>query len=80
MSLRQVFTDRGSYVKTNGEGNIYNFTLKNFVYLNLCILTTWSYLFTLFATEGSIPNFISKNTLEGRKQNKYCPQKEVLFV
>ena len=32
MSLRQVFTDRGSYVETGGLENIYNFTLKFFVF------------------------------------------------
>ena len=27
-----------TYVKTDGKGNFYNFTLEKFVYLNLCIL------------------------------------------
>ena len=27
-----------TYVQTDGLENIYNFTLKNFVYLNLCLL------------------------------------------
>ena len=31
-----VLLSTKTYVKTDGEENIYNFTLKYFVYLNLC--------------------------------------------
>ena len=36
ISMRQFFLAPQTYVQTDGLGNIYNFTLKNFVYLNLC--------------------------------------------
>ena len=35
-SMRQFFWAPKMYVKNNGTENIYNWTLKNFVYLNLC--------------------------------------------
>ena len=35
VSMRQFFLAPKTYVKTNELENIYNFTLKNFVYLNL---------------------------------------------
>ena len=39
-------TVRKTYVQTDGLENIYNFTLKNFVYLNLCnfMLKIFAYL------------------------------------
>ena len=37
VSLRRFFWAPEKYVKTDGLENIYNFTLKNFVYLNLWI-------------------------------------------
>ena len=36
ISMRQFFLAPQTYVQTDGLENIYNFTLKNFVYLNLC--------------------------------------------
>ena len=36
VSMRRFFWAPKTYVKTDGLKNIYNFTLKNFVYLNLC--------------------------------------------
>ena len=36
VSLRRFFWAPKTYVKTDGLENIYNFTLKIFVYLNLC--------------------------------------------
>ena len=35
-SMKQFFLESKTYVQTDGVENIYNFTLKNFVYLNLC--------------------------------------------
>ena len=37
ISMRQFFWAPKTYVKTNGLENIYTFTIKKFVYLNLCI-------------------------------------------
>ena len=37
VSMRRFFWALKIYVQTDGLENIYNFTLKNFVYLNLCI-------------------------------------------
>ena len=36
VSMRRFFRAPKAYVKTDGQENIYNFTLKSFVYLNLC--------------------------------------------
>ena len=35
ISMRRFFRAPKTYVQTDGLENIYNFTLKNFVYLNL---------------------------------------------
>ena len=40
VSMRRFFWASKTYVKTDGQENIYNFTLKNFVYLNLWTLET----------------------------------------
>ena len=37
VSMRRFFSAPKSYVQTDGLENISNFTLKNFVYLNLCV-------------------------------------------
>ena len=37
VSMRRFFRASKTYVKTDGQKIIFNFTLKNFVYLNLCI-------------------------------------------
>ena len=42
LSMRRFFWAPKTYVKINGQENIYNFTLKIFVYLNLC-----KYIFNL---------------------------------
>ena len=39
LSMRRFFWAPKTYVKIDGKDNIYNFTLKNFVYLNLCLDT-----------------------------------------
>ena len=38
VSLRRFFWAPKTYVNTDGKENIYNFTLKYFVYLTLCNL------------------------------------------
>ena len=38
VSMRRFFWAPKTYVQTDGLKNIYNFTLKNFVYLNLSFL------------------------------------------
>ena len=42
VSIRRFFWAPKTYVKTDGSENIYNFTLKNFAYLNL-----WKLLYIL---------------------------------
>ena len=39
VSMRRFLWAPKTYVKTYGSGNIYNFTLKNFAYLNLWLLS-----------------------------------------
>ena len=36
VSMRRFFRAPKTYVKIDGKENIYNFTLKSFVYLNMC--------------------------------------------
>ena len=36
VTMRRFFWAPKTYVQTDGFDNIYNFTLKSFVYLNLC--------------------------------------------
>ena len=38
VSMRQFFWAPKTYIQTDGLENIYNFTLQNGVYLNLCIM------------------------------------------
>ena len=43
VSMRRFFWAPKTYVQTDGFENIYNFTLKNFVYLNLCTYLIYLY-------------------------------------
>ena len=44
VSMRRFFWAHKTYVKTDGYENIDNFTLKQFVYLNRCLITLGKFM------------------------------------
>ena len=67
------------YVKTDEQENIYNFTLKDFVYLNLCFRFICS-LFGLVIAAATAYDIIVVQWLEKRKTTKQIAQVKCILL
>ena len=69
ISMRRFFWAPKTHVKTDGKDNIYKFTLKFFVYLNLWVPVLRSIIY-LFHLIGHLGNLIFKLLQEHTNRSK----------